>query len=211
MTFTDLAFDGTGLVWRITQHCHSVPDTMANPARVALAALDAGNGGPVMFVASNGGAVALRSGRVPFGDRPAARVLAQACARLNPPSRLVLIAGPPDGPLLAATLLLPWTPDADDISAADLAGLAALASLRSESGSVDPGLIRMVWSARPAAVTSLLPGLAPDGPELVTVHECVLGLAVDVLRGPRSRARAPASSRRRVGATGELTVRQSHP
>lgn len=78
MTFTDLAFDGTSIVWRIMHHCHAVPETMARPARNALAALDAGNRGPVVFVASGGGAVALHSGGVPFGAGPAARVLAQS-------------------------------------------------------------------------------------------------------------------------------------
>jgi hypothetical protein len=212
VTFTDLAFDGTRLVWRITHYCHAVPGTMAGPANLALASLDAGNGGPVVFEASNGGAVALHSGAVPFGAGPAARVLAQACARLTPPGRLVLIGTTGDGPLLAATLLLPWTSDADDISAADLAALAAVASLRSDSGAVDPGLIRMAWSARPAVVTSLLPGLVVSGgPELATVHECILGLAAAVFGGSRRRVRALASTRRRVGATGELAVGQTQP
>jgi hypothetical protein len=104
VTFTDLAFDGTSIVWRIMHHCHAVPETMARPARNALAALDAGNRGPVVFVASGGGAVALHSGGVPFGAGPAARVLAQASARLSPPSRLVVIAATADGPPLAASL-----------------------------------------------------------------------------------------------------------
>ncbi len=99
MTFTDLAFDGTSIVWRITHHYHAVPDSMAHPARSALAALDeqlerqvdAQMDPPVAFVASGGGAVALHSGGVPFGAGPAARVLAQASARLSPPSRLIVI------------------------------------------------------------------------------------------------------------------------
>jgi hypothetical protein len=209
--FTDLALDGTRVVWRITQHCHAVPNTMASPVRVALAALDAGYIGPVVFVASNGGAVTLHPGRVSFGGGPAARVLAQACARLRPPSRLVLIAATGDGPLLAAALVLPWTSDGDDISAADLAGLAALASLRSEAGTVNPGIIRMVWSSRPAVVTSVMSGLTSTVPELVTVHECVLGVAAEVFGGSRRTARAPALARRLVSATGELAAGQPQP
>ena len=83
-------------MWRITHYYHAVPDSMARPARSALAALDERCeeqceeqvDRPVAFVASGGGAVALHSGGVPFGAGPAACVLAQASARLSPPSRL---------------------------------------------------------------------------------------------------------------------------
>lgn len=108
--------------------------------------------------------------------------------------------------------MLPWTPDADYISTADVAVLAALVSLTSDSGTVDPGLIRMGWSARPAVLTTLLPGSTKRLPELVTLHECVLGLAMVVLGTPSQRQGAPAlSAWRRMGPSAELAIGQPQP
>lgn len=211
VTFTDLAFDGAGVAWRIVHHCHAVPETMARPARAALAALDASCGGPVMFAASGGGAVALQAGGVPFGSGADARVLAQACARLAPPSRAVLILGANRGPLLGATLLLPWTSDGDEVSAPDLAALAAVVSLRSASGAVDSGLIRMAWNARPAVVTTLLPGLTHGDADLIPLHECVLGLAAHILGGPRRARATPGSLPAWTGASARLAIGQPRP
>ena len=212
MTFTDLAFDLRGVVWRIVHHCHAVPETMARPARAALAALDASGGGPVAFVASGGASVMLQTAEASVGASPEARVLAQACARLAPPSRAVVIAGAGGGPLLGVTLLLPWTSDADEISAPDLAALAAVIGLRSPAGAVDSALIRMAWGARPVVVTTLLPGLTPGQGDLIPLHECVLGLAADVLNA--SRRRPKAKSARVPGWTGaatRLAIGQTRP
>ena len=212
MTFTDLAFDGTSIVWRITHHYHAVPESMARPARIALAALNEHVDRPVAFVASGGGAVALHSGGVPFGAGPAARVLAQASARLSPPSRVIVITPPGDGPPLAATLLLPWSADSDVIPVGDLAVLAAVIGLRSDAGSVDPALIRMAWDGRPAVVTSLLPGSTSNAAGVNTMHECILGLAAEGLGWPRQRRRpAVASSRRSLRALAQLAPGQPQP
>ncbi len=212
MTFTDLAFDGTSIVWRITHHIHAVPETMARPARHALAALDNGTGRPVAFVAVGGGAVALHSGGVPFGAGPAARVLAQASARLSPPSRLIVIAPKGGGPPLAVTLLLPWTPDSAIIPVGDLVALAAVVGLHSDAGLVDPALIRMAWGGRPAVVTSLLPPSAKSDSDRRTVHECILGLAAEGLYGgARRRRTAVASQGRGLRGLGQLAIGQPQP
>lgn len=216
MTFTDLAFDGTSIVWRITHHYHAVPESMARPARSVLAALGERVDRPVAFVASGGGAVALHSGGVPFGAGPAARVLAQAGARLSPPSRLIVITGPGNGPPLAATLLLPWSPDSAMIPVGELAALAAIIGMRQGAGSVDPALIRMAWDGRPAVVTSLLPGSTTsvtDSPSDVdTIHECILGLAAEGLGWPQPRRRpAVASPRRSWRALAHLALGQPQP
>lgn len=216
MTFTDLAFDGTSIVWRITHHYHAVPESMARPARSALAALDEQNEGqldqPVAFVASGGGAVALHSGGVPFGAGPAARVLAQASARLSPPSRLIVITAPGDALPLAVALLLPWSPDSSMIPVGDLVALAAVVGLRSEAGFVDPGLIRMAWDGRPSVVTSLLPGSTTSATDVDTIHECILGLAAEGLGWPQQRRRpAVAPSRRSLRALAQLALGQTQP
>jgi hypothetical protein len=220
VTFTDLAFDGTSIVWRITHHYHAVPESMARPARGVLAALaeqsDKQVDRPVAFVASGGGAVALHSGGVPFGAGPAARVLAQASARLSPPSRLIAITRASDGSPLAAALLLPWSPVAGTVPVGDLVVLAALIGLRSGAGSVDPALIRMAWDGRPAVVTSLLPGCTSGGAEraseIETIHECILGLAAEGLGWPQQRRRpAVASSRRSWRTLAHLALGQTQP
>jgi hypothetical protein len=224
VTFTDLAFDGTSIVWRITHHYHAVPESMGRPARRALAALaeqlaeqleepfEAQADRPVAFVASGGGAVALHSGGVPFGAGPAARVLAQASARLSPPSRLIVMTAPDGGPPLAATLLLPWSPDSAIIPVGDLVALAAVAGLRSDAGWVDPPLIRMAWEGRPAVVTSLLPGSTSSATAIDTIHECVIGLAAEGLGWPqRKRRPAVASSRRSWRAPAHLAAGQTQP
>jgi hypothetical protein len=210
VTFTDLAFDGTSIVWRITHHYHAVPETMARPARDALAGLD--DGRPVAFVAAGGGAVALHSGGVPFGAGPAARVLAQASARLSPPSRLIVISSPGAGRPLAATLLLPWSADSAIIPVGDLVALAAIVGLSSDAGSVDPALIRMAWSGRPAVITSLLPGSASRAADTDAIHECILGLAALGLGRPQPTPRAAAvSSDRGLRALPQLAVGQPQP
>jgi hypothetical protein len=212
VTFTDLAFDSTSIVWRITHHYHAVPESMARPARSALAALEEQSDRPVAFVASGGGAVALLSGGVSFGAGPAARVLAQASARLSPPSRLVVIAPPDDGPPLAATLLLPWSPDSAILPVGDLVALASIAALRSDAGSVDPALIRMAWEGRPAVVTSLLPGSTINSSAVDTIHECVLGLAAEGLGLAQYKRRpAVALSRRSWRALAHLALGQTQP
>jgi hypothetical protein len=212
VTFTDLAFDGTSIVWRITHHVHAVPETMARPARHALAGLDDGTGRPVAFVAVGGGAVALHSGGVPFGAGPAARVLAQASARLSPPSRLIVIAPQSGGPPLAVTLLLPWTPDSAIIPVGDLVALAAVVGLHSDAGLVDPALIRMAWGGRPAVVTSLLPPSANSDADTRTVHECILGLAAEGLcEGARRRRTAVASQGRGLRGLAQLAIGQPQP
>jgi hypothetical protein len=212
VTFTDLAFDGTRIVWRITHHIHAVPETMARPARRALAGLDDGTNRPVAFVAVGGGAVALHSGGVPFGAGPAARVLAQASARLSPPSRLIVISPPGGGPPLAVTLLLPWTPDSAIIPAGDLVALAAVVGLPSDAGSVDPALIRMAWGGRPAVVTSLLPPSAKSDSDTRTVHECVLGLAAEGLCGGAEKRRMAVVSRGRgLRGLAQLAMGQPQP
>ncbi len=220
VTFTDLAFDGTSIVWRVTHHHHEVPESMARPARRALAALEEQPDRPVAFVASGGGAVALHSGGVPFGAGPAARVLVQARARLSPPSRLIVITPLGDGPPLAATLLLPWSPDSAMIPVGDLVALAAVVGLWSDAGSVDPGLIRMAWDGRPAVVTSLLPGSTSNATSnaatnvtgVDTIHECILGLAAEGLGWPQQKRRgAVASSRRSWRALAHLALGQTQP
>jgi hypothetical protein len=232
VTFTDLAFDGTSIVWRITHHYHAVPESMARPAKHVLAALDGQEVGPVAFVASGGGAVALHSGGVPFGAGPVARVLAQASARLSPPSRLVVITRPGDGRPLAATLLLPWSPDSAMIPVGELVALAAIIGMRTGAGTVDPALIRMAWDCRPAVVTSLLPASAShttsnptsnstgnatadsmsSGSDIDTIHECILGLAAEGLGWPQPKRRpAVASSRRSWRALAHLALGQTQP
>jgi len=212
VTFTDVAFDSTSIVWRITQHYHTVPESMARPARNALVALEEQPDQPAAFVASGGGAVALHSGGVPFGAGPAARVLAQASARLSPPSRLIVITPSGDGPPLAATLLLPWSPDLGFIPVEDLVALAAVAGLRSDRGSVDAALIRMAWDGRPAVVTSLLPGCTSSVAGVDTIHECILGLAAEGLGWPQQKKRAAvASSRRSWRALAHLALGQTQP
>ena len=220
MTFTDLAFDGTNILWRITHHYHAVPDSMARPARSALAALEGQTeeqvgmqmDRPVAFVASGGGAVALHSGGVPFGAGPAARVLAQASARLSPPSRLIVITSPADGVPIAATLLLPWSPDSSVIPVGDLVALAAVVGLPSEAGFVDPALVRMAWDGRPSVVTSLLPGSTSSATDVDTIHECILGLAAEGLGWPQQKRRpAVASSRRSWRALAHLALGQTQP
>jgi hypothetical protein len=210
VTFTDLAFDGTSIVWRITHHYHAVPESMARPARSALAALEEQLDRTVAFVASGGGAVALHSGGVPFGAGPAARVLAQASARLSPPSRLIVITAPGDGPPLAATLLLPRSPDSGIVPVGDLVALAAVIGLRSEAGLVDPALIRMAWDGRPAVVTTLLPGSTSNATDVDTIHECILGLAAEGLGLSQQKRRpAVASSRRSLRALAQLAIGQT--
>jgi hypothetical protein len=211
VTFTDLAFDATSIVWRITHHYHAVPESMARPARSVLAALEEQVDRPVAFVASGGGAVALHSGGVPFGAGPAARVLAQASARLSPPSRLIVITPPDDGPPLAAILLLPWSPDSAVIPVGELAALASIVGLRSAAGWVDPALIRMAWDGRPAAVTSLLPGSTSDVKDVDTIHECIVGLAAEGLGWQQTRRPAVASSRRTWRALAHLAIGQTQP
>jgi hypothetical protein len=211
VTFTDLAFDGTRIVWRITHHYHAVPETMTRPARDALAALDDGTDRPVAFVAAGGGAVALHSGGVPFGAGPAARVLAQASARLSPPSRLIVMSLSASGPPLAATLLLPWSADSAIIPVEDLVTLAAVVGLSSDAGSVDPALIRMAWSGRPAVITSLLPGSTRKAADTDAIHDCILGLAAEGLGRPQPARRPAASSERRLRALAQLALGQPQP
>ncbi len=181
-------------------------------ARHALAGLDDGTGRPVAFVAVGGGAVALHSGGVPFGAGPAARVLAQASARLSPPSRLIVIAAPGGGPPLAVTLLLPWIPDSAIIPVEDLVALAAVIGLPSHAGSVDPAVIRMAWGARPAVVTSLLPPCAKSGSDIRTLHECILGLAAEGLGGgAQARRTAVVSRGRGLRGLAQLAIGQPQP
>jgi hypothetical protein len=114
--------------------------------------------------------------------------------------------------------MLPWALDADYISTADVAVLAALVSLASDSGTVDPGLIRMGWSARPAVLTTLLPGSTKRLPELVTLHECVFGAghggarhAESEAAGARAVCLAPDGTLGRVGnwATSAIIFRNT--
>jgi hypothetical protein len=211
VTFTDLAFDGTSILWRITHHCHAVPETMAGAARDALAGLDDGTGRPVAFVAAGGGAVALLSGGVPFGAGPAARVLAQASARLSPPSRLIVMCPSGGGPPLAATMLLPWSADSAIIPVGDLVALAAVVGVSSDTGSVDPALIRMAWSGRPAVITTFLPGSTRSAAHTNAMHECILGLAAEGLGRPQPGRRAAASSPRGLRTLTQLALGQPQP
>jgi hypothetical protein len=156
--------------------------------------------------------VALHSGGVPFGAGPAARVLAQASARLSPPSRLIVITPPGGGPPLAVTVLLPWTPDSAMIPVGDLAALAAVVGLPSDAGSVDPALIRMAWGSRPAVVTSLLPPSANSDSDTRTVHECILGLAAEGLCGGALKRRTAVAPRGRgLRGLAQLAIGQPQP
>jgi hypothetical protein len=149
---------------------------------------------------------------VPFGAGPAARVLAQASARLSPPSRLIVITPQGGGPPLAVSLLLPWTPDSAIIPVGDLVALAAVVGLPSDAGVVDPALIRMAWGARPAVVTSLLPPSMASGADTRTVHECILGLAAEGLcRGAPTRRAAMARRGRGLRGLAQLAIGQPQP
>lgn len=175
--FTEIALDGPRLVWRMPQQCEAVPTAIARPAARAFAQLRIRDGRPVAFAMPRRGAVMLHPGAVPLGTGPGARVLAQACARLTPPSRLVSITADAGGPPLAATLFLPMTPAADPAATADWCALRALITFSAMVNIVDPRLLRAVWASRPMAVTSLLPALANDALLQHDVHACVLGLA----------------------------------
>jgi hypothetical protein len=108
-------------------------------------------------------------------------------------------------------LLLPWSADSAIIPVEDLVTLAAVVGLSSEAGSVDPALIRMAWSGRPAVITSLLPGSTRSAADTDAIHDCILGLAAEGLGRPWPTRRPAALSERRLRAIAQLALGQPQP
>jgi hypothetical protein len=187
MTFTDIALDGPRLIWRMPLQSRAIPAELAEQADLAVAQLRSQNDRPVAFTTQCVGAVMLHPGAAPLGVEPGARALAQACARLTPPSRLVSITAGIDTPPLAATLVLPRTTAVRRAAAADWVALRAFIAFSSAFGAVDPGLLTSIWAARPTVVSTLLPALAADHRLQQAVHACVLGLASYQFGGRRTR------------------------
>jgi hypothetical protein len=187
MTFTDIALDGPRLIWRMPLQCRAIPAELAEQADLAVAQLRSGNGRPVAFTIQSVGAVMLHPGAAPLGVEPGARALAQVCARLTPPSRLVSITAAADTPPLAATLVLPRTAAVRRAAAADWDALRAFVAFSSMFRAVDRALLTSIWGARPTVVSTLLPALAADHRLQQAVHACVLGLASHHFGEPRTR------------------------
>lgn len=186
MTFTDIALDGSRLIWRMPLQCRAIPAELAEQADLAVAQLRSGNGRPVAFTIQSVGAVMLHPGAAPLGAGPGARALAQVCARLTPPSQLVSITAAVESPPLAATLVLPRTAAARRAAAADWEALHAFIAFSSMFRTVDRALLTSIWRARPAVLSTLLPALATDHWLQQAVHACVLGLASYHFGGPRT-------------------------
>lgn len=185
--FTDIALDGPRIICRMPLQCRSIPAALTEQADIAVTQLGGGDQRPVAFQVHGVGAVMLHPGAAPLGVESGARALAQACARLTPPSRLVCITAAADSPPLAATLILPLDPRSAAAAAADRAVLVAFMGFSSMFDAVDTTLLTTIWSARPTVVSALLPALAADHRLQQVVHACVLGLASREFGNPHAR------------------------